>query len=414
MRRDGPPPTAMPRRNDTEVYKKGAYALLPLLAVGLFVMRSCLRASLQSDARDRANAIGDIEAEIDQQRRRERELAALEERARARAEAAPAPPGARSSPLAAGQPGPDAIAVDATHVYWINDASGELLRAPKAGGAPTVLATKQSVDAPRHAAALAVDESSVYWLTTGTREKHGADGAVMKLPKAGGEPVVLAGDQRRPAALVLSGAEVLWLRPKASDAPDDEEADGAAPADAGAAVMRVKKQGGKPAVVAAAEEPCALTAEKDWVYWVDQGDPPAVMRARRSGGKPEDFGASSARLGCAVAVDASSIYWINKNADAVMRASKAGDDPIVLGFGPTRLAALAMDERSVYAIAESTPGALDDSGNVWRMPKDGSSKAEAIAGDEAGLNGLAVDADGVYWTRWSEMHHEGAVVRLPK
>ena len=71
MRRDGPPPTAMPRRNDTEVYKKGAYALLPLLAVGLFVMRSCLRASLQSDARDRANAIGDIEAEIDQQRRRD-------------------------------------------------------------------------------------------------------------------------------------------------------------------------------------------------------------------------------------------------------------------------------------------------------------------------------------------------------
>jgi len=76
-----------------------------------------------------------------------------------------------------------AIAVDATHVYWANwgghDANGSytngaIMKAPRAGGAATVLVTAQPAPS-----ALRVDATSVYWRNGGDR----GDGTIMRVPK---------------------------------------------------------------------------------------------------------------------------------------------------------------------------------------------------------------------------------------
>jgi len=57
-------------------------------------------------------------------------------------------------------PGP--IAIDDTNVYYV-DGSGDLLRAPLAGGPVTTLATGQV-----NPDAIVVDATSVYWVDNGS------------------------------------------------------------------------------------------------------------------------------------------------------------------------------------------------------------------------------------------------------
>lgn len=108
--------------------------------------------------------------------------------------------------LAGGQR-PGNVAIDATHVYWINEATpndphgGAVLRAPKAGGPATVLADKQT-----RPDCLAVSGDRVwfcnhYWNSTGspmvTKEAR-----IVSVPKAGGALSIETMDQDVRAILV--------------------------------------------------------------------------------------------------------------------------------------------------------------------------------------------------------------------
>ena len=68
--------------------------------------------------------------------------------------------------LAGSQFEPRGIAIDSTSVYWVNNGSAVIMKAPLDGGAPVTLTTAQN-----SVLAIAVDETSVYWAT---------EGAVMK------------------------------------------------------------------------------------------------------------------------------------------------------------------------------------------------------------------------------------------
>jgi hypothetical protein len=64
---------------------------------------------------------------------------------------------------------------------------GTVLRAPKGGGTPEVLASGQ-----QSPAGLRIDATSVYWSNVGTEELGWVSGAVMKGAKAGGAARPLA------------------------------------------------------------------------------------------------------------------------------------------------------------------------------------------------------------------------------
>jgi hypothetical protein len=73
-------------------------------------------------------------------------------------------------PDSTSMPGP--LTIDGTTVYWASQTTGTVFKAPLDGGAVTTLASGQD-----DVIAIAVDETSVYWLNNG----NGSPGSVMKL-----------------------------------------------------------------------------------------------------------------------------------------------------------------------------------------------------------------------------------------
>jgi hypothetical protein len=117
--------------------------------------------------------------------------------------------------LAGGSPqarGPQAagIAVDATGVYYTvnvpnaNPWLGNIVRTPIGGGPQTVVASQR----PGSVIAIAVDDTNVYWTEgEGTIQM----GAVAKVAKSGGTPVLLATGLGDPTAIAVDDTSVYFI-----------------------------------------------------------------------------------------------------------------------------------------------------------------------------------------------------------
>ncbi|MDI1479284.1 DUF5050 domain-containing protein [Polyangium sp. y55x31] len=151
---------------------------------------------------------------------------------------------------------PDSIAVDDAYVYVrtignVEDLSGRTVRVPKAGGEIEEIAPPTPVAYHYFSHELEVDGTNVYWVEPSA-------GTLMKAPKAGGTPIVLAKDLADPVSLALDGENVyVTLRGK----------DGGSDAERG--VIRVPKEGGDVADVARGPRISAFDVAVDaaHVYW---------------------------------------------------------------------------------------------------------------------------------------------------
>ena len=108
--------------------------------------------------------------------------------------------GGTSVTLASEQEDPTAIALDARNVYWTNRGDrvrghGTVMTVGKEGGPPRVLATETV-----HASGVAVDGGSIYWTN---------EGDILAMALAGGAPKVVASRQSYPR-IVADASGVYW------------------------------------------------------------------------------------------------------------------------------------------------------------------------------------------------------------
>src|SRR5262245_59639099 len=121
------------------------------------------------------------------------------------------PPGSPTfEVLARDQAGPIGIAVDETHVYWnnIGDAGwasgeGSIWKVAKDGGIPELLADRQ---APFD---LAVAGDFVYWARGASNTVAGGP-AIVKVPKAGGDLVIVAEGLAAPQSLAVDDMHIYF------------------------------------------------------------------------------------------------------------------------------------------------------------------------------------------------------------
>ncbi len=100
--------------------------------------------------------------------------------------------------------------MDATSIYWGDPVTDTIMKVPLSGGCPTVIATAHLITGCN----IAVDATSVYW-TEGSGDPAGN---VMRAPKGGGAATVLASGQEYPSEIAVLGTTLYWLNSAANGA----------------------------------------------------------------------------------------------------------------------------------------------------------------------------------------------------
>jgi hypothetical protein len=175
-----------------------------------------------------------------------------------------APVGGGAVTTLASSQDPYGIALDSDSVYWTNvgDFTGAIVKVPIGGGAITTIASESNVS---FGGSVAVDSTSVYWTVSSTHSSTHADagdlpsGSVMKAPKAGGTSTTLASDRPRPVAIAVDGISAYWIEggPTCATPPCP------------GTVMKAPVGGGSAVTLASGQrQPSAIAVDSTSVYWV--------------------------------------------------------------------------------------------------------------------------------------------------
>lgn len=217
------------------------------------------------------------------------------------------------------------IAVDASHVYWTNEQSNEIRRLPKAGGASEVVHNATA------AYGFALDASLVYY--TELR----AGGSVAVVPKVGGVPIVISASENWPFEVALTASHVYWTQ--LSNNAD---------------VRRAALGGGTPeSVLTSLPNPTALTNDGTTVFVavLGNGNGKGQVIALPISGSGSTVLAQSQQQPRGLAVDGVHVYWTNGGDATVMRIAKDGSDnqvPELLASGGKTALGIAIDAEAVY------------------------------------------------------------------
>ena len=278
------------------------------------------------------------------------------------------------------------LAVDADFVYWTGGTfSGTVWRAPKSGGAGSLLST--SPVTYNQSAGLAVDETTVYW--------SNGDGGVYSAPKAGGPPKVLlpSTDDGAPGKFVIDDLYVYALTPDTT---------------ATSQLVKLPKTGGSSTVLATGLlQPIAMAIDSANVYWADGGS--QVSGVPKAGGTVVPFSYYSGFV-LVLAADDSGVYGLDIECN-VLKFSEGGGTTQVLAKTASSMAdceeQLAMDATRLYWAASLFGEA---STTLYSVAKTGGDPTAFLTCKSFSGSGVAVDSTNIFWAA----NDPEDILRLPK
>ena len=293
--------------------------------------------------------------------------------------------------LASGLSVPNFIAVDESHVYWTEFASsGPINRVPLNGGPVTLV----NAGTGAGGTGIAVDSASVYWAST----SGGGGGAISRAPKSGGALTFLA-SANQPYDLAVDSSYVFWA--EANGGSFGSNAIRKVPIDGGS-VITVDTGGTLHGVMAIDATNVYYRYNDGFVY--------KLAKVSKDGGTVIDLVSGLAGPPTGIAVDASSVYWVEQNSGTLSKVPIAGGSVVVLASGHTNPMRVTVDSSYVYLTEAGTgPG----QGAVKRVPLAGGPTVPLASGLNNPM-GIVTDTSAIYWTEQGTNSTDGAVRKLLK
>jgi hypothetical protein len=273
--------------------------------------------------------------------------------------------------LADGQAKPKNVTFDSTHVYWTNQGGlGAVMRVPKGGGDVEEVAVTNFLPG-----GLAVDGEAVFW------SDFGSMGKIRRLNKTDvgdvGAMKLLAHQQGVSCCLALHADNVYWVTPSVVRM---------VPKKGGNVITYVKNQGA----------PQGLAAEFGNLYYTTSTTGNVVnYRLLGANAGPHNL-ANGQDTPLGIAIDLGNVYWANNQGDAdggtpkiMMIAKENMTEPVVLADSQLGPAGVAVSGNDLFWTNNL-------GGTVMRMPKLGGTPVP-IASNQGSPDGIAVDMETVYW-----------------
>jgi hypothetical protein len=284
--------------------------------------------------------------------------------------------------LATGPAGINGMAIDDSYVYFTDSGDMTLRRVPKCGGDTVLLAHTQNF--PGDVVALG---GRVFW------NNQSLAGSIESIPRGGGATQTLASWTFHEPIGLVADASRLYFSVEAGDS--SQQGISAVPLDGGAVVMLSTYMA------------AGLALDDTSLYGgitTDAG--PNIARIPKSGGNPIPIVSTAGANG--IAVDATHVYWTTRLEvpnGTLSRAAKSGGTPTILAMLHRSPGPIALDDRCVYW---GDDGFLPATGTIGCLPISGGA-AETLAGAQDSPTVIALDAASVYWVTSS-----GNVMRTPK
>jgi hypothetical protein len=275
---------------------------------------------------------------------------------------------------------PLGITVGSSNVYWTDARLDTVMSVPSSGGTPVTLASGQL--APQ---GITVDSTSVYW----TNPNGGGAGPIISTPLGGGALTTLASGVDSPFAIAVEGTNVFWTS-----------------YNGGTLLSAPLPAGGTPTTIASGQghPMLSIAVDENNVYWTSAEDPSgnqgngSVMSAPLGGGALTTL-ASGQNTPDGIAVDSTSVYWIDSGTGVLQSCPVGGGPAVTLATGQNFAYNIAVDSNYVY-------WATYYGGSVLKVPLAGGTLT-TIAVGQADPYDIAVDATSVYWTNTAS----GAVMK---
>jgi hypothetical protein len=276
-----------------------------------------------------------------------------------------------------------ALALDATHVYWIAEKDGTLSRAPKKGGIPLMLHSGSPLSG---ASFLALDADSVYFTSQEAKGKE-----IGRVEKGSGKKATVRANGDEVKAIATDANNVYFA--------------------VGLSIMRWAKPSGPEAALAMKQnDPVSVASDGTNVFYTNFGTAGggykegAVIRVAAKGGNAQVIAPDQPKA-TLVTVEGDQVYWLSDK--KLMRAPKNGGaaQPVA---DAENASWLSVDGTHVYFAAGNS---------VMRAPKDGSGKAEPFVQLPGKVHAVVADTDAVYFTfkgTEEKQLRDGAVLKKAK
>ena len=218
--------------------------------------------------------------------------------------------------LVSGAGSPIAVAVNATHVFWVG--AGAVKESNLDGsGMTTLYSSSDSLYG------VAVDATYIYWADITT-------GSIMRADLSGANVTTLVSGQFDPSSVAVNDSHIYWVNWLTSGTIKEADLNG----------------GNVTTLVSGQDNPFALAVDNSYVYWVNEGAintaTGTVDRAPLSDPSQVTVLANTQWHPDGVAVNATYVYWANSQAGTINRASLDGTGATVVIAGTNQPAGLAV------------------------------------------------------------------------